>query len=145
MSTQKVEYVVGFLFDARFERVVAIRKLKPAWQKGYFNGVGGKIEQDETPLQAMQREWTEETGDFTLHAWRQFAHLSGEGFSLWCFAASGNIHYAHTTTAEDVVVLQVEDVRLRGSARTLPNLRWLVPMAIEALQPGGPFYDMVQT
>ncbi len=57
-----MNYVAGFLFEPYMERVVLIQKEKPTWQKGRLNGVGGKMELGETPLQAMQREFREETG-----------------------------------------------------------------------------------
>jgi 8-oxo-dGTP diphosphatase len=44
-----IKYVVGFLFNEGKTKVVLIKKNRPDWQKGYFNGVGGKIEGDETP------------------------------------------------------------------------------------------------
>jgi 8-oxo-dGTP diphosphatase len=62
------KYVLGFMFAG--EHVGLVRKSKPDWQKGKWNGVGGKIETvqgfmdecDEHPLDAMVREFREETG-----------------------------------------------------------------------------------
>lgn len=56
------EYVVGFLIDPTNRRVALIKKDKPAWQKGYWNGIGGKVELREEPKQAMAREFKEEAG-----------------------------------------------------------------------------------
>lgn len=50
------------MFDDDMENVVLIKKNRPEWQKGKLNGVGGKIENNETPLYAMIREFQEETG-----------------------------------------------------------------------------------
>ena len=59
-------YVLGFMFSRDLERVLLIRKNRPAFQAGKFNGIGGKIEGTvkplETPLQAMVREFEEEAG-----------------------------------------------------------------------------------
>ena len=55
-------YVVGFLLNYDRTQVVLIRKNRPAWQAGHLNGVGGKIEMGETPIEAMTREFEEETG-----------------------------------------------------------------------------------
>jgi len=57
----KHRYVVGFLFSEDQSRVLLVWKNRPAWQNGKLNGVGGKIEAGETPLQAMEREFKEET------------------------------------------------------------------------------------
>lgn len=58
----KMEYVLGFMFDPSLNRVVLIRKNRPEAQKNRYNGIGGKIEKGEVPLQAMEREFWEETG-----------------------------------------------------------------------------------
>ncbi len=57
-----IEYVAGFLFSEDKKHVLLIQKNKPEWQKGLYNAVGGKIEPEETPLDAMHREFYEETG-----------------------------------------------------------------------------------
>lgn len=64
MSESKVDfnYVAGFLFSENLLSVALIRKEKPAWQKGCLNAIGGKIEENETPFEAMKREFTEEAG-----------------------------------------------------------------------------------
>ncbi len=67
--------VVGFLFSEDFSYVVLIEKSKPEWQAGRLNGVGGKIEEGEEPLDAMRREFKEEAG-LDIQHWIEFAHLS---------------------------------------------------------------------
>jgi 8-oxo-dGTP pyrophosphatase MutT (NUDIX family) len=57
----KDRYVLGFVFSQACDRVLLIWKNRPAWQKDKLNGIGGKIEAGETPKQAMEREFTEET------------------------------------------------------------------------------------
>lgn len=47
-------YVVGFMLDQAREHVVLIEKNRPAWQAGKLNGVGGKVEPGEFPVNAMQ-------------------------------------------------------------------------------------------
>lgn len=70
------EYACGFLFSEDRSRVLLIRKRRPAWQAGKLNGVGGKIEPGETPLQAMRREFREEAG-VDIADWQQVLRLSG--------------------------------------------------------------------
>jgi len=55
-------YVVGFPLNIDGDETILIKKKRPKWQKGYFNGVGGHIEKDETPAEAMSREFLEEAG-----------------------------------------------------------------------------------
>jgi hypothetical protein len=49
------KYVVGLAFDDE-GRVALIEKNRPAWQRGLLNGIGGKIEGDEMPVETMIRE-----------------------------------------------------------------------------------------
>lgn len=65
-----MEYVVGFIFNWNMKKVLMIyRKKEPYRNK--FNGVGGKVKPNETPLCAFLRETEEETGiDLTKEAKR---------------------------------------------------------------------------
>lgn len=130
---QKVDYVAGFLFDAKGERVALIEKARPEWQKGKLNGIGGHIEKGETPSQAMRREFREETG-VDVRDWLHFGTLQGESdvnrvvhFFL-CFedAALYTIMEGRQFTDERVSVFWVDDLK---SLNVIPNLRWLIPMA----------------
>lgn len=68
-------YVLGFAFNHE-NQVLLIKKAKPDWQRGKWNGVGGSVESHETPLQAMIRECDEEAG-LHLTAWSKIATLTG--------------------------------------------------------------------
>ena len=59
------QYVTGFRVDLTTGRVLLIEKKRPAWHAGQLNGIGGSIEPGETPLQAVVREFKEETGKET--------------------------------------------------------------------------------
>jgi 8-oxo-dGTP diphosphatase len=78
----KVRYVLGFAFDLQ-GRVALIRKNRPDWQKDKWNGIGGKIEVDELPRDAMAREFLEETGVATKpEQWDVVGHMHGPKFDL---------------------------------------------------------------
>ncbi|MEK5485814.1 NUDIX hydrolase [Lysinibacillus sp. FSL M8-0355] len=53
------EFTICFL--KKGEQILLLNRNYPAWM-GAWNGVGGKIEQDETPLAGAIREIKEETG-----------------------------------------------------------------------------------
>lgn len=59
--------VVGLISDKK--RVLLVRKNSPDWQKGLYNGVGGKVEDDETPLQTMIKNCEAKLGATILN-WR---------------------------------------------------------------------------
>jgi len=73
--------VVGFMIDQSLDIagdgiVLLIRKNKPIWQAGALNGVGGKVEAGEAPVDAMTREFYEEAGVHTHPAtWRLYSVL----------------------------------------------------------------------
>ncbi len=55
------KYVVIFLFAKDYKKVLMIKRNKPPY-KDCWNGIGGKIEENETEIQAAIRECYEETG-----------------------------------------------------------------------------------
>lgn len=71
------EYVLGFAFDEKAQNVVLIEKLRPEWQKGLYNGIGGKVERnDNTNYTAMCREFYEETRVHTVpDMWKNFGNM----------------------------------------------------------------------
>ena len=90
ISTRKGEkmmnrYVVGFAFDEYQKAVILIEKSHPEWQKGKWNGIGGKIKLGESPLQAMVREAREETGILNDFKWKHYATMRGDDFECFVF------------------------------------------------------------
>lgn len=118
------EYVAGFLFEN--EKVALVVKNRPAWQKGKMNGIGGHIEEGETPAEAMAREFVEETGYADPITWYPFAVLSGEHFAVHFFYGYGDLSNVKTVTDEWIVVVPVDRV---NATNAIPNLTWLIPMA----------------
>jgi 8-oxo-dGTP diphosphatase len=128
-KSKRQKYVVGFMFDPTLSKVVLLRKVKPEWQKGLLNGVGGKIgdiNAKETALDAMNREFKEETGVEGL-VWTQYLNLKTPHSDLYFFRAIGNVHQVITLTEEEVAVYDVHDIMDRCD--TMPNLRWCIQMA----------------
>lgn len=137
----KKRYVVGFLFTADLQHVVLIRKKRPEWQAGKLNGIGGHIEDGETPEAAMRREFKEEAG-MQVDQWKHFTTLSDAAnrFSVDWFwsvessmAESTRLMSPTDETACWVPVETVLDVKTatqQGIELMIPNLRWLIPMAL---------------
>lgn len=119
-------WVVGFLFSGNLRRVVLIEKKRPEWQKGLLNGVGGKIELGETPRDAMRREFREETG-VDIEEWREFCELRFKLGTVYFFAAVYNADIK-SVTDEKVDWYHTWEI---PNLPTIPNSRWLVPMAID--------------
>src|SRR5687768_8793924 len=127
-----INYVCGFYFDHTMTRVVLIWKEKPKWQAGKLNGIGGKIEAWESPLQAMRREFKEECG-IDHEKWNDLIALTGIGWRVYFFYAMGKedvFEYAETQETEEVTKIDIDDL---DKYPHISNLRWLIPMALHRL------------
>jgi 8-oxo-dGTP diphosphatase len=141
----KWTYVLGFMFSEDYSSVALIRKARPDWQRGLYNGIGGKVEPGETVIDAMRREFLEETGcETTPDRWKPFATMFGKEFLCYCFVTTGDIRTLSNPDPEEPVssqyVLDVTD----GSLQTIENLPWLVPLAFDHLEDGRPNYVRVR-
>lgn len=130
-------FVCGFLFDSPVGNVALIEKNRPAAQKGYLNGLGGIIQQNETPRTAMSRKFLHEGGvlvpseDWTCFHIERYAK-SGD-VVYFMTAKSSLFHLVATKTDERVVLTdatRVWDEHLDNSPRPMYNLCYLIPMAI---------------
>lgn len=121
------KYVVGFMFSEDLSQVVLILKNRPKWQAGMLNGVGGKVEHNESYLQAMRREFKEETNLY-VENWINFATIEGIDYQLECFTAVGDVSNIETMTDEPVIVVNVDSLY---SMTVIFNLRWLIPLALD--------------
>lgn len=137
MESKMTDYCLGFAFDANLENVILIEKLKPDFQKGKLNGIGGKIEAGESAVDAMVREFKEETGvETTTCDWYKFCILRG----IW-----GEIHIFRTVLHERFDTFESREEEEVGSynipyilgyidvggkpPRLMLNNYWLIPMA----------------
>ena len=112
---------MGFLFNEKGE-VCLIEKMRPEWQKGRLNGVGGYMEDGETPEQAMVREFEEEAG--SVVNWHLFYLIYGSTYELYCFTSRDDAR-VKTMTDETVSWYRVDELPVN----ILSNLKWLIPMA----------------
>lgn len=132
MTTEIRTMVAGFFFHSGL--VLLVRKNKPDWQAGLWNAVGGKAEPDETPVEAMVREFHEEVGVQTLPGdWRHFATEFGPGYCVHFFAAErvpGNHEYPDKNdVGEKLSWWNQRDVC--HNIAVVGNVRWLLPMAMD--------------
>lgn len=124
-----MNYVVGFLFGPNCDQVALIEKKKPAWQEGLLNGIGGKVESGERKEDAMIREFREETG---VHCtvWRHFATLKLSDGEVWCYESRQPVKELGSPTNEKVSWCSTHYV-ICGELDTIPNLPWLIRMALD--------------
>ena len=124
------EYVAGFLFDD--DQVVLVKKNRPPWQAGKYNGVGGKVEPGEAPYDAMVREFEEEAG-VRVESWKHFITLKGTQSTIYCYTAFDADAVYNSRTMEEEPIHAIETWSINGMV-TVPNVQWLVPLARQAGQ-----------
>lgn len=119
------------MFSPDYKSVALIRKLKPDWQKGKLNGIGGKIEMMEPSDFAMIREFNEETGLLTSASqWNEFGLMEGFDFSVALFVTAGDLSELKSIEEEKIEIVDVKDIN-PSRKDTVENLCWLISMAID--------------
>lgn len=137
-------YVCGFLFHRG--AVLLVEKKAPEWQAGLWNGVGGKVEKDETVQQAIVREFHEETG---LETWAGATHGNPwwhnmcteryrDDYKVCFFRADVLAHEPRPLVPERNDAgewLQWRSLSFledsMAKAKVVGNLHWLLPMAMD--------------
>lgn len=139
-------YCLGFAFNCpqpepntpwdKNAQVALIRKIKPTWQAGRLNGIGGMIEDfdrgegaSRAGLNAMVREFREETGYETERSdWNYFHTMGSEEWQVECYRSFNvPLHQLKTTTEETVEFAYVDFL----PRSVLFNLHWLIPLALD--------------
>jgi len=125
-------YVLAFMVDATKNQILLIKKKRPAFQAGKMNGIGGKIEGDETPVEAIIREVEEETGlKTTEYEWANFGEMRlPDGGKVHLFKTfRDDLENALSMTDEEVVVMDIDYNVLKPLV--MPNLIWLIDVAMD--------------
>lgn len=121
------KYSCGFAFEGN--KVALIVKNRPAFMVGKMNGIGGHVEEDESFLDCMVREFREEAGHHTdKNQWIPFAHLTGGRSEIVFFRTylSEMDDLLETRTDEPVVIVPVNTV---NEFNAMYNVPWLLRMA----------------
>lgn len=144
-----VEYVVGFLFSPDQRKVALIQRLKPEWQRGRYNGIGGQIEtrditraasKDGTGLTAMRRYGLEETA-VDIPNWQHYADLISKYYTTHCFCAFDyKIDDLKSPTDEQMHVFRINAL----PDQLVHNAKWLIDMALNIVMVEGNFYRIYE-
>ena len=122
-------YVLALLFTPDREKLVLIRKTRPAWQAGRVNALGGKVAPGESAAAAASREVLEEAGvDVAEDAWRELLVWHDPVYRMHVLRAFDEAA-ARARTAEDqeVFLAAVDDL----PRSLVDNLRWLIPLSLD--------------
>lgn len=121
-------YCLGFAIFQ--DHVLLIKKKRPEFQRDKLNGIGGKIEMNETPIKAMVREFKEETGIATVeNNWGKFGQYDFGGGYIHLFRSFViDIFKAKSVTDEEVIPVNLSRTKIED-LNVLENLKFLVPAA----------------
>lgn len=123
-----VEYTVGFVMNPERDKVLLIKKNRPAWQAGKWNGIGGKVEPGENALECMQRECREEA-ELDLTGWYHFLTLKDQTHDQFLI----DFYSIATPEYKNFKSLTDEEIRIwtiKELPDTIPNVPWLLAMAL---------------
>ena len=130
------KYVLGIAFDTLLEAVVLIKKNRPEWQAGKLNGVGGKVEDGESFIDAMVREFKEECGlETNPEHWVNFLTMKSNSFIVEVYKIMINDPWSvESKTDEKVVVSYVDELfldNIHTQTEMISNIPWIISMALD--------------
>ena len=100
------KYVVGIIGCTT--QCLFISKQRPKWQAGRLNGVGGKVEDNEAPIETMKRECFEECGLF-IKDWIFVGQLTDnkEYIVYYYYANILSLNGAYSKTDEQIIIVDI--------------------------------------
>lgn len=128
------KFVLGFMFSIDRQNILLMHKNRPDYQKGLLNGIGGRMLEKETPIDAMIREFKEETSVQTyVHEWDQYAIMNKPGvFKVYCFRAFNNKLWEAKTITDEAIKIFHMVVESEYMNNTVSGLTYLIPLALSS-------------
>jgi 8-oxo-dGTP diphosphatase len=126
------KFVVGFAFSKTSNKYLLVEKLRPKWQEGCLNGIGGKIEPGELPMDAMDRECLEETG-LILSPWTprgvmKSTNNDSNEFKCYIYYVETDLIFGFKQLEDEKLGLYTMETAL--SKPHVANLEYLLPFGM---------------
>lgn len=137
----KKQYVNGFMFDNDGDYMAFVKKLRfppnQDWTENPYNGIGGKIEAGESNVEAMIREFKEETGVTTQpEDWELFAVTENPQWVVFYFKAFNTKLLSQVETMDEPIVIRPAIAHID----TVKHLSFLLPLALYTNQEGAAMF-----
>jgi 8-oxo-dGTP pyrophosphatase MutT (NUDIX family) len=124
---ENIQYSLGYVFTEDLSKVFLLHIDKPGkLGHGLVNGVGGKVDPTEKPLESMIREFQEETGQLITH-WNKLGTYIGDDYIVHTYVSMVKEAYLKEYSGTEGVVKWYDLVE----AHYLPNLSSNVEMSIQ--------------
>lgn len=147
----RTQYVCGFMFEGPAydpKALLMVRKeTGPDYLHGKWNGLGGKMEPTDgnNPNVAMYREFLEEADiKCPPHEWEYFCFYEGKDYIVYFFKVFVKQIPAYPSTVpntSEVLRKWSMDEINQGRCPMVPNLKWLIPAALDRDLAGLRAYD----
>lgn len=124
------EYVLILGKKSMFDSFIVLQKHRPAWQKGRINLIGGHVEEGETPQEAAEREFHEETGFFG-HDYKKLGEITGKSFVVHCFKCVIDVCGPAPILPREGETEQpywTSFYSIKDDPRLMPNLQVMIPL-----------------
>jgi 8-oxo-dGTP diphosphatase len=127
------QYVLGFVFNERRDKVVLVRKKRPSFQVGKLNGFGGSIEEGEGSRQAMVREFKEESGVTTEEdQWTRLGNLYPPNTIIIIYYMFNDSVFDNIRQIEDEELVWKDALALNDFQKEgADHIPYLIPMILE--------------
>ena len=124
-------YTLGFVTDG-IEVLLIEKKTGPPWMIGKYNGIGGTVEDGETPQECMYREAMEEAGyPISVPDKESFTFISAGG-TVYVYL----LMVSATFGAEDCEEGHLEWFDMDDLPENIcDNLRWMIPLLFSGIDP----------
>ena len=124
-------FVVGFAFSKNCKFILLVKKNRPKWQAGCLNGIGGKIEKGEQPIETMERETKEEANldiEWTHRAVMKGINNDGNKFECHVFYAyTDDIRWFEQREDEMLIIIKTANLI---KYKRITNLDYLIPFGM---------------
>ena len=130
-------HVLGLIFDNSNSQILLIKKNRPLFMKGLLNGIGGKIEENESSLEAISRETKEETNlDLKPEHWTYVGdyHNLSYTFNIDIYATNTDISKSSSLTDEILGIYKIKDV-IQNTHLNVTNLHSLILLTLTGPYP----------